>query len=554
MPYTLRSAFLSKPRGGSAVWRTTALTPFFATPFFGVPTGTPVPLVFRSYLWNSFVDAISSTFTGMAIGTAASDRWVVAAVLINHNTSRSVASVTIGGVSAVELYEAPTLTGNGITMSFWKANVPSGTTANVVVTANAGTWFDGAVALYTCTGEPTLFASAHDNTYTGTTFDVTVNVPYGGAVIGLVRNDGAGALSGWTGATPDQTDETNRVYVASANSLAGQTSRPVSFTTTATSSNAGFFGLAVVSLAIPTTTGGGGAQTLSPTLVDEGDTFFAASVTRGAVALAPALLADADTFFAPTVVPGAVTLAPSLLVDGDSFFGATVTPGAVAISPPLLSDGDTFYAATIVQAGAGTQTLLPSLVDEGDTFFAATVVRGTVSLAPALVSDPDTFFAATITRGAVTLAPSLVSDADAFFAATIAAGAVNLTAPLLTDADTFFAPTVVRGAVALQPPLVDGGDAFFAATIVPGAVVLAAPLFADADAFYPPTITVVVPAPIAPERIAVLAEGARLVTVPALSDRVAAAVQDGRSVAVPAQDRTYVVEALNRVVFATEEA
>ena len=186
-----------------------------------------MPLTYGSYLWSGSVNAASYTFTGMTVGAADADRWVIAAVEINHAFSTAVTDVTIGGVTATLLYQAPTLSGPGITLSWWKALVPTGTTADVFVQCNS-TWYDGAVATYHSIGEPLVFDTAHDNTYTGTTFSVTVDVAEGGAVLALVRNDGAGTLTSWSGVAADLTDETYRVYVASQDELTADTGRTVS--------------------------------------------------------------------------------------------------------------------------------------------------------------------------------------------------------------------------------------------------------------------------------------------------------------------------------------
>lgn len=208
---------------------------------------------------------------------------------------------------------------------------------------------------------------------------------------------------------------------------------------------------------------GAGSQTLLPSLVTDGDTFYAATVSRGAVTLTPSLVTDSDTFYAPTVSRGAVTLAPSLVTDADTFYAPVVSNGGVTLAPPLVTDGDTFYSATVAR---GAVTLTPALVTDADTFYAATVSQdgATQTLSPSLVTDADTFHAPTVTRGAVNLAPPLVTDADTFHAATITNGVV-LRPGLLTDGDTFHAPTVTVGAVGLAPPLVVNSQSFYVPTV-----------------------------------------------------------------------------------------
>jgi hypothetical protein len=351
---------------------------------------------------------------------AASDRWVIAALLINNNGAQYLASVTIGGVAATLLYSAPAAGTARVRFEYWAAPVPTGTTANVAVTSDGGPIWDGACATYYCAGEPTFFDGEHDATYTGTTFSVAIDVPEGGAVIATASNDGSGVLSGWVGAAADSTDDTEQVYLASADELTAETGRTVSFTSTVASSSTNFYGLAVLSVSIPMT--GGGGQTLTATIYSDGDTFGAASITTGAVGLAPTLFADADSFGAAAVTRGAVSLAPTIYADGDTFGAATVGSGAVTLTATILTDGDTFGSPT--------------------------VTRGAVTLTPGLYTDADTFGAATIAVGAVTLTATAYIDPDSFGAAVISnigGGAQNLTATLFADGDSFGAAVVTGG-------------------------------------------------------------------------------------------------------------
>lgn len=419
--------------GGSDVWDQPQASVILAADYFDAAPGggTPTPLVFGSYLWASGIGAASHTWTGLAIGAAASDRWVIAALLINNNGAQYLASVTIGGVAATLLYSAPAAGTARVRFEFWAANVPTGTTANVAVTTDGGSMWDGACATYYCAGEPTFYAGQHDNTYTATTFSVAIDVPEGGAVIAIASNDGDGVLSGWVGVTVDSTDDTEQVYLASADELSAETGRTVSFTSTVASSSTNFYGLAVLSVSIPMT--GGGGQTLTATIYSDGDTFGAASITTGAVGLAPTLFADADSFGAAAVTRGAVSLAPTIYADGDTFGAATVGSGAVTLTATILTDGDTFGSPT--------------------------VTRGAVTLTPGLYTDADTFGAATIAVGAVTLTATAYIDPDSFGAAVISnigGSAQNLTATLFADGDSF-GSAVVTGGEPVAPAGSPGG-------------------------------------------------------------------------------------------------
>ena len=370
--------------GGSDVWDQPQASVILAADYFDAAPGggTPTPLVYGSYLWSGSISAASYTWTGMAIGAAASDRWVIAALLINNNGAQYLASVTIGGVAATLLYSAPAAGTARVRFEYWAAPVPTGTTANVAVTTDGGSMWDGACATYYCAGEPTFFDGEHDATYTGTTFSVAIDVPEGGAVIATASNDGSGVLSGWVGAAADSTDDTEQTYHASADELTAETGRTVSFTSTVASSSTNFYGLAVLSVSIPMT--GGGGQTLTATIYSDGDTFGAASITTGAVGLAPTLFADADSFGAATISLGgaAQELTATAFSDADAFGAASITTGAVTLVALVYSDADSFGAAVISNIGGSAQNLTATLFADGDSFGSA-VVTGGEPVAPA---------------------------------------------------------------------------------------------------------------------------------------------------------------------------
>lgn len=73
------------------------------------------------------------TFTGVGIGTAATDRFVLCAVMAPANSgSRTITSVTIGGVAADQLETTADAAGES-RWAIWGAEVPTGTTATIEV-------------------------------------------------------------------------------------------------------------------------------------------------------------------------------------------------------------------------------------------------------------------------------------------------------------------------------------------------------------------------------------------------------------------------------------
>lgn len=144
--------------------------------------------------------------------------------------------------------------------------------------------------------------------------------------------------------------------------------------------------------------------------------------------------------------PAAQTLSPSLLTNSQTFYAATVTTGAVALAPSLYSNAQTFYAHTLSQAGGG-QTLTPSLYTNSQTFYGGSVGVGTVTLSPSLFTNSATFYGATVSQGAPTqtLSPSLLTNAQAFYGPTATVGAVTLLPGLFTNAQTFYSASLSGG-------------------------------------------------------------------------------------------------------------
>lgn len=132
-------------------------------------------------------------------------------------------------------------------------------------------------------------------------------------------------------------------------------------------------------------------------------------------------------------VDGAQLLLPTPFTDADTFFTATVNRGAVTLTPGLYSDPDTFYSPQI------NLTIYPALFTDGDTFYSPTL---NLTIYPSLYSDTDAFYSATVTRGAVSLFPDLYADPDTFYSPLIGIGIVP---PLYVDPDIFYPPFVGLG-------------------------------------------------------------------------------------------------------------
>ena len=110
--------------------------------------------------------ATAYTFSSQAIGTASSDR-VVAVGVSAGNSAAGINTLTVGGVSAVKAIDAT----NSTETELWYASVPSGTTADIVVTFSSSKGRCG-IGVWALTGVTGVGAT---NTSTSSTATLTVS-------------------------------------------------------------------------------------------------------------------------------------------------------------------------------------------------------------------------------------------------------------------------------------------------------------------------------------------------------------------------------------------
>lgn len=119
-------------------------------PYSVAPSGPPAgPLAYKASATDS-VDRTVYTFSAVNIGGADPNRIVVVGLSVAYSTGRSIASITIGGVAATVIAARvgnPLASINTITTVLCEAVVPSGTTADVVVTMS-GTCQGMAIAVW----------------------------------------------------------------------------------------------------------------------------------------------------------------------------------------------------------------------------------------------------------------------------------------------------------------------------------------------------------------------------------------------------------------------
>jgi len=177
-------------------------------------------------------DSATYTFASQAIGTAYSDRLVVVGYAFTNLTGQAITSVTIGGITATTIHSTGTNTACGLA---W-ANVPTGTTASIVITpTSAGTVRCG-ISVYVVRGLQSMTAFATNASAGGSdaSRNTSLNIAAGGVVFAVSASQ-AGATA-WTNITEDADVDTEPANTAHI-STAAKTSATAITPETPTSSN-----------------------------------------------------------------------------------------------------------------------------------------------------------------------------------------------------------------------------------------------------------------------------------------------------------------------------
>lgn len=182
------------------------------------------------------------TFASQNLGTASSDRHIIVTTVARKaGTGFTLLSVTIGGVSANIVAQTTNTLTNSDTAAMVIANVPSGTTGDIVITWST-TVLRCAVGVYHATGIDSITAYDSDSS---TAADPTVNldIPEGGFTVGGGLTAAATTAS-WTGLTEndDATLESFVTYTwASSNGMSLETGRTLAIDFASSTESAGVF-------------------------------------------------------------------------------------------------------------------------------------------------------------------------------------------------------------------------------------------------------------------------------------------------------------------------
>jgi len=152
---------------------------------------------------NAFGSPVSTmTFEDADLGAADANRKIIVAIeLTTVNTTDTISSVTVNGVSATQAVVASNA-GQGALAAVWYAAVPTGAIGDVVVNCSpSSTIYQGAIHIYRVVS--TSFAVHDTDTEEATSFsptDVLLNVPAGGIAIASASARQGGNFT-WSGAT-----------------------------------------------------------------------------------------------------------------------------------------------------------------------------------------------------------------------------------------------------------------------------------------------------------------------------------------------------------------
>lgn len=160
------------------------------------------------------------TFSSESLGAADANRYIIVGVVARKGgtTGCSITSVTIGGVSATEILDQANTDSNCDVAGLYIANVPTGTTGDVVVTFGE-TMVRSAIGLWRAVNidspTPTDFSAstASDPTY-------NIDVSAGGFAVGMcISNSNSSAT--WSGVTEnfDGTVESFITYTGGSSSF-----------------------------------------------------------------------------------------------------------------------------------------------------------------------------------------------------------------------------------------------------------------------------------------------------------------------------------------------
>ena len=222
-------------------------------------TGRTAPSVSFLQSAASTSNAQNYTFSSQSLGTAASDRKIIACVNSSAVSSSllSVSSVTIGGVSATEVVAGNADGNNNQLQPFaiFIADVPSGTSGDVVVSLNANNGANCHIALYRATGAGGILSQVKPpgSFPAPTSLTITAQVPENSVTILHGNKNGKDVAVNLVGVTEEydfghESDSGADMRTFGGINTSAASSGAVALTTSATlaSGSGSYFGIATI--------------------------------------------------------------------------------------------------------------------------------------------------------------------------------------------------------------------------------------------------------------------------------------------------------------------
>lgn len=192
------------------------------------------------------------TLASVDFGTAAADRHVYVGFSPAAFDATGVTSVLIGGVTADPDPNNPAaITGSVTEGFFYVANVPTGTSGDVVISYSGGGVYNSKIVVWTDNGEPTFNAAVQDTTIATDELSLSIGVPADGKLLAFALRPNMTSASWTAGATESADVDANDITAANAEGLSAEGSRTVTVVFT------GGFGFETLLRATTFSTGGG---------------------------------------------------------------------------------------------------------------------------------------------------------------------------------------------------------------------------------------------------------------------------------------------------------
>lgn len=225
------------------------------------------------------------------------------------------------------------------------------------------------------------------------------------------------------------------------------------------------------------------AQTLTPTLYSNGQTFYAPTISVGAVTLSAVLYENSNTFYTHTVTqPASVQdLLPTLYTNTEVFYSPTITVGNVNVVPSLYTNNNVFYSAEVLR---GAVNLISALYTNTNTFYTPTIQRGAVNLSTTLYTNTNDIYNHSVSVGQVSLNASLYNNNNTFYTLHLSLAPVNLTATLFENTNNVFSPAVSVGTVYLVADRYNNTNEFYAINLSQGSLSLSPSLLTNENSFF----------------------------------------------------------------------